>query len=62
MAGTEDFGYISEQVPSVFIVLGAGNKDAAPMHNPNMVVDDDLLPVGSAIHANVAMKWLESHA
>ncbi|MDD6815248.1 MAG: M20 family metallopeptidase [Firmicutes bacterium] len=61
MAGTEDFGYISEQVPSMFIYLGAGGPDAAPMHNPNMVVDDQLLPLGAAIHAHVAMEWLKRH-
>lgn len=61
LAGTEDFGYVSEQVPSMFAYLGVGGPDAAPMHNPSMVVDEDMLPYGAAIHANVAIKWLEQN-
>lgn len=61
MAGTEDFGYVGEAVPAMFATIGVGNKDAAPMHNPNMVVDEDMLPYGAALHANVAVNWLKNH-
>ena len=61
MAGTEDFGYIGEKVPAMFVTLGVGGKDAAPMHNPNMVVDEDMLPYGAALHANVAINWLKNN-
>lgn len=45
----------------MFATIGVGNKDAAPMHNPNMVVDEDMLPYGAALHANVAVNWLKNH-
>lgn len=61
MAGTEDFGYVGEEVPSMFATIGVGGKDAAPMHNPNMVIDEDMLPYGAALHANVAINWLKNH-
>lgn len=61
MAGTEDFGYVGEAVPAMFATIGVGNKDAAPMHNPNMVVDEDMLPYGAALHASVAVNWLKNH-
>ncbi len=45
MAGTEDFGYVTEQVPGMFAWLGVGSKESAPMHNPNMFVDEEMLPL-----------------
>lgn len=61
MAGTEDFGYVTDKVPGMFVTLGVGGKEHAPMHNPNMVVDEEMLPVGAAIHAKVAIEWLSAH-
>lgn len=61
MAGTEDFGYVTEKVPGMFAWLGVGSKESAPMHNPNMFVDEEMLPYGSAIHANVAIEWLKKN-
>lgn len=59
-SGTEDFGYVSEKVPSMAAWLGAGKEGALPVHNPGMVLDEDCLALGTAIHANVAMSWLAS--
>lgn len=61
MAGTEDFGYVSDKIPGMFVTLGVGHEDAAPMHNPNMVIDESMLPYGAALHVNVAMNWLEKN-
>lgn len=62
MAGTEDFGYVSDNVPSLFATLGVGGADAAPMHNPNMVIDESMLAYGTALHTNVAINWLKKHS
>lgn len=62
MAATEDFAYVSEQVPSVFALLGAGSPSAAPHHNPHMVLDESVLWQGSALHAAAALLWLSRHA
>ena len=59
MSGTEDFGYITVEVPGMFGFIGAGRPGNAPLHSPQMVLDEDVLPIGAAIHANVAASWLE---
>ena len=61
-SGTEDFAYVTEHVPSMAAWLGAGSKDSAPLHNPDMILDEDAFELGTAIHAQVAMDWLENHA
>ena len=61
MSATEDFGYVTEKVPGMFVFLGAGAPDSAPLHSPQMVLDEDVLPLGAALHANVAIFWLKSH-
>ena len=58
MTGTEDFGYVTEKVPGMFVFLGAGEPGSAPLHSPQMVLDEEVLPTGAAIYANVAAQWL----
>lgn len=61
LSGTEDFSYISEQVPSMYLWLGAGNKENYPLHNPNVVFDEKALPIGAAVLANCAINWLKDN-
>ena len=61
MAGTEDFGYYTEKVPSMMIWLGAGNKDMPQVHDPAMVLDERVFATGAAIYAQVAVDWLEKN-
>ncbi len=62
MAGTEDFGYVGEEIPAMYATLGVGGKGAAPMHNPSMFVDESMLAYGTALHVTVAVNWLENHS
>ena len=62
MTATEDFGYVTEQVPGMFLFLGAGKPGNAPLHSPQMVLDENVLPTGAAIYANAAIQWLEEEA
>lgn len=62
LSGTEDFGYVTEKIPGMFIFLGAGAPENAPLHSPQMVLDEDVLPLGAALHANVAISWLNTHS
>ncbi len=62
MQGTEDFGHVSEEVPSAYILLGAGGPSMAPHHNPRMVIDEDVLWMGAALYACSAVRWLNLHA
>ncbi len=61
MAGTEDFGYVTEEVPGVFLLLGAGGPDAYPHHNPRMTLDESVFYKGAALYASCAMEWLRKH-
>ena len=42
----------------MFAFIGAGN---APLHSPKMILDEEVLPIGAAVHANAAIAWLEEH-
>ena len=63
-AGSEDFAYVSHEVPSIMIALAAGNPEQGycyPQHHPKVKFDESALPVGSAIYAYTAMRWLSEH-
>lgn len=64
LLGSEDFAYISEQVPSVMFGLGAGSSLQGftyPQHHPKAVFDESPLYIGSALYANNAMEWLKNN-
>lgn len=60
---SEDFSYISQQIDTVMIAIAAGSKKKGynyGLHHPKAEFDEEALPIGSAIYAYIAMKWLES--
>lgn len=64
--GSEDFASYSYEVPSVYMMLGAGSKQenelyGEPMHNEKVVFNEDILPTGAAIHTYSAIQWLKNH-
>lgn len=56
----EDFGYISQEIPSVFFWLGAALEDPRSHHHPRFDFDESVLPLGSAAMATAAVALLES--
>ena len=63
-AGSEDFAYISQRVPSVMLALAAGQPEKGckyPQHHPKVKFDEAALSAGSAVYAYSAMRWLEEH-
>ena len=63
-AGSEDFAYVSEKVPSIMLALAAGQPEkgyAYPQHHPMVKFDNDALDIGSTVYAYTAMRWLEEH-
>ncbi len=60
-AGSEDFAYVSREVPSAMLVLAAGEKKGFnyPLHHPKADFDEEALPIGAAVLANSAVRWLE---
>ncbi|MDU5108363.1 MULTISPECIES: M20 family metallopeptidase [unclassified Clostridium] len=64
--GSEDFASYSYEVPSVYIMLGAGTKQenslyGEPMHNEKVVFNEDILTTGAAIHTYCAINWLKNN-
>lgn len=63
-AGSEDFAYVSQEVPSIMLALAAGQPQKGysyPQHHPKVKFDESVLAGGSAIYAYTAMRWLEEH-
>lgn len=62
--GSEDFAYVSHQVPSIMLALAAGepqNGYCYPQHHPMVKFDESVLVPGSCIYAYTALRWLEDH-
>lgn len=64
--GSEDFASYSYEVPSIYLMLGAGTKQenslyGGPMHNEKVVFNEDILVTGAAIHTYCAIMWLKNN-
>ena len=63
-SASEDFSIIAEQIPSAFFYLSAGYPDErgdALAHNPEVRFNEDVCPIGAAILAHCAQRWLENN-
>lgn len=61
----EDFSFYSKKMPAAFFMIGIKNetlRSDKPLHSPYFVVDEDVLPIGAALHAAVAISFLDDHA
>lgn len=56
----EDFGYISDEIPSVFFWLGAALEDARSHHHPRFDFDESVLPMASSSLATSAVSLLRA--
>lgn len=64
MAGSEDFALLAEKVPAAFIALSGGSIKEGyshPLHHPKAVFNEDALPIGAALYAGCAIKWLKDN-
>ena len=64
--GSEDFASYSYEVPSVYLMLGAGTKQenplyGEPMHNEKVVFNEDILVTGAAMHTYCSIMWLKNN-
>jgi amidohydrolase len=61
--GSEDFASYTQQLPCAYLLLGAGtaaedSRYGKPMHNEKVVFNEDILPLGAAMHTYAALQWL----
>lgn len=60
---SEDFSEFAQRVPACFMLLGSSNPALgldAPHHNPRFDFDERALPIGVALLATAATRFLES--
>ena len=60
--GSEDFAYISQEIPSVMLAIAAGEKGKDyeyPLHHPKARFDENALYIGAAAYANAALEFLK---
>jgi amidohydrolase len=63
-SASEDFAVIADKVPATFLYLSAGFMDdrgAAPAHNPKVLFNEDVCPIGAACYAHCAARWLQNN-
>ena len=64
-SASEDFASIADKIPSTFMYLSAGfldDRGVAPAHNPNVMFNEDVCPIGASCYAHCATEWLKNQA
>ncbi|VAI39654.1 unnamed protein product [Triticum turgidum subsp. durum] len=59
----EDFGFYAQKIPAAFFFVGVhpAGEEINHVHTPYLVIDEDVLPVGAAMHAAVAIEFFNKH-
>ncbi|XP_058088241.1 IAA-amino acid hydrolase ILR1-like 7 isoform X4 [Magnolia sinica] len=60
----EDFSFYTQKMQGAFFSIGIKNESAGstqPLHSPYFFLDEGILPIGAALHAAVAITYLDSH-
>ncbi len=60
LGGSEDFSYVTQEVPSSMLLLTSGHSDDYPyfVHHPKVIFDEAVLSKGAAVYTIMAMDWL----
>lgn len=60
--GAEDFGFFLQEAPGAMFYLGCKMEDFERRHHdPQFDVHEDCLPIGAAIFAELALRFLKQH-
>ncbi|CAK9180571.1 unnamed protein product [Ilex paraguariensis] len=62
--GAEDFSFYSQKMPAAFFMIGVKNetmKSYEGAHSPYFTIDEEVLPLGAALHAAVAITYLDGN-
>lgn len=62
--GGEDFSFFTQKTKAAIFVLGIKNETLGagkPLNSPYFFVDEEALPVGAALHAAMAVSYLDKH-
>lgn len=64
-SASEDFASIADRIPATFMYLSAGfldDRGTAPAHNPKVMFNEDVCPIGASCYAHCATQWLKNQA
>ncbi len=56
--GAEDFAYMTQAMPGSMFMLGAAVNDGGAHHTPRFDIDEGVLPLGSAMLAETAVRFV----
>ncbi|MNS66161.1 hypothetical protein D3C72_993630 [compost metagenome] len=57
--GAEDFSFMLQHKPGAYLRLGqAVGDDIIPLHNNRYDFNDDVLPLGAALHAGIVERGM----
>jgi len=56
--GAEDFSFMLQVKPGAYLRLGQGGEGSCMLHNARFDFNDDILPLGSALHAGLVEQSL----
>ena len=62
--GSEDFGFVSELIPTIscnVVVGNAKNGHLYKLHHPKVTFSEEPLYIGAAVYANTAIEWLKNN-
>jgi len=60
--GAEDFAFYSQIIPGTLFWIGMRNESIGSIHSghsPHFFVDENVLPLGAALHASIAKMYLD---
>jgi amidohydrolase len=60
--GAEDFSFVLQKMPGAMVLLGArptGEAPPAPPHSNRMLLNEEAMQAGIALHAAIALRYLE---
>jgi IAA-amino acid hydrolase len=61
--GAEDFGFIAEEIPCTYFMIGTGSGENPPtnfgLHHPKFALDESQMPLGAEMHLNWAIRALK---
>ncbi|KAH9317632.1 hypothetical protein KI387_019401, partial [Taxus chinensis] len=60
--GAEDFSFYAQKIPGAIFGIGAKNASIGAvhsLHSPYFFLDEEVLPLGAAFHATIALKYLD---
>ena len=56
--GGEDFSFMLQALPGAYLRIGQGGQDGSFLHNSRYDFNDDILPLGAALHASLVEQAL----